>query len=80
MNTPAQLYLKDGDTIRMVRMGADPHTGKLDPHPIEPGDIGTIIGPGVPLGDGTTQHNVRWKSGRGLGIILPVDMVEKVDG
>jgi hypothetical protein len=71
---------KDGDRIRMIEMGVDPHTGKADPCPIEPGDIGTVLGDPCPLGDGTTQLNVRWDSGRGLGVILPVDKVEKIDG
>lgn len=74
------MNLKDGDRVRMVRMGICPNTGKPDPYPIEPGDTGSIIGDGVRFGNGHTQYNVRWDSGRTLGLILPVDTVERIDG
>lgn len=63
--------LKDGDRIRMVKMGDDPL-------PIKVGDTGTVFGNGVKWADGTTQYNVKWDSGRTLGVILPVDTVEKI--
>jgi hypothetical protein len=74
------MTLKDGDRIRMIEMGRDPVTSKPDPCPIEPGDTGTIIGNGVSWRDGSTQYNVKWDSGRSLGIIIPPDTVEKIDG
>lgn len=74
------MNLNNGDRIKMVRMGVDPLTGKSDPCPIEPGDTGTIIGEGHRFTNGSTQYGVKWDSGRTLGIIVPVDTVEKIDG
>jgi hypothetical protein len=74
------MKLSDGDRIRMVQMGVDPNNGKPDPCPIEPGDTGTVIGNGCSWRDGTVQYSVKWDSGRTLGIIVPVDTVEKIDG
>jgi len=75
------MKLTTGTRIRMVAMGVDPKSGKPDPCPIEPGDTGTVLDDGVELwGSRHLQHSVRWDSGRSLGIIIPVDTVEVIDG
>jgi hypothetical protein len=75
------MKLSTGARIRMIAMGVDPRNGKPDPHPIEAGDTGTVLDDGHELwGDRTVQHSVKWDSGRNLGIIIPVDTVEVIDG
>jgi hypothetical protein len=55
---------------KRVRMS---ETMSNDPHPIQKGDEGTIyhVGGGV--------INVKWDSGRGLGLIIGEDMYEILD-
>lgn len=74
-----------GDRIRMVSTGNDPHSGRPDPCPVEPGTLGTVTRYrfprlGTDLYEGTVIHGVQWDNGRTLSIILPVDTVEKLDG
>lgn len=58
---------KNGDRIKLVRMGPD------DPCPVEPGATGTVLGDPVWL-----QHSwtvtVQWDVPRSLNLVIPPDV------
>lgn len=68
-------YELDKDTIDYVKMMYTPGTRiKLihmpdDPHPITPGDIGTVTNV-----DDSGTIKVNWDSGRSLGVVPGVDV------
>lgn len=69
--------LKEGDRIELQKMGDDPHSGRADPNPVEPGMRGEV-GKVTRLWDGTIHVEVDWDNGRNLAVILPVDQVFKL--
>ena len=59
-----------GDRIELVRMGPDPD-------PIESGARGTIDH--IAVFQGSTQIGVDWDNGRALLLILPEDIIRKIN-
>lgn len=63
---------KEGDRIRLVRMGADPC-------PLPRGLLGTVIAVCHGFQDDTTQLTVDWDAPRSLSLVLPEDRVDIVN-
>jgi hypothetical protein len=54
-----------GDRVTLIRMGDDPH-------PIAPGDMGTVTNVGQWINN-EWHIGVQWDSGRTLALIYPID-------
>lgn len=70
MEQKPELSFKKGDRIELVSMTDDPH-------PIEPGSLGTVESVFEWRGK-EIQLSVRWDSGRTLGVILPQDVIKRI--
>lgn len=60
-----------GDRVEMIHQPDDPH-------PIEPGTLGTVSGTRSSF-DTYHQLDVDWDNGRTLAVVLPVDQIRRAE-